>query len=281
MRNVGDPKQSIAWAELSKRKTELEAGKKALLLQYREKHPDVIIVQSQIDSIEKQMSDMVKETKERVAEVQKRLERQIDPRVNSIKYNLTYLNSEMTRQERQLASAEAQIANIEGHLGEVPEVEVGLESINREYNMVRGAYEGMLRQSEQAKLGSEIILNQQGESIGVIDSANLPEQPVAPKRPMLVVLGLFAGLGVGLAFAAAFEVPKLLTVQTREDAEHYTGLPVLVTLPEMLTPREVRRLKARRLSLAVAGVIVAILSVPALAFVLTRLHLIEMIAMRG
>jgi hypothetical protein len=56
---------------------------------------------------------------------------------------------------------------------------------------------------------------------------------------------------------------------------------VLVTLPTLLTPREERNLKMRRVAFAVAGVAATILSAPALAFVLSRLHIIEMIANRG
>jgi hypothetical protein len=96
-----------------------------------------------------------------------------------------------------------------------------------------------------------------------------------------MLLGLVAGLACGAALAAAFEVPRLLTVQTAEDASHYTGLPVLVTLPVLLTAREERRLKARRYALAAAAVVLTLLTAPALAFVLNRLHLIEMIASRG
>jgi polysaccharide chain length determinant protein (PEP-CTERM system associated) len=281
VQTVGDPKQTLAWAELTKRKAELEATESALLKQYKPKHPDVITVRSQVDSVKKQMDDTVKETKERITERKKQLESQIDPRINSVKYNVRMVEDEIDRQTKQLASAEAQIADIDRRINQVPGAEVGLELINREYQTAKGAYEGILKQSDQAKLVSQINLDAQGESIAVIDAANLPEQPVAPKRPLFMLLGLFAGLAVGLAFAAAFEVPRLLTIQTREDAEHYTGLPVLVTLPQLHTPREERRLRARRAGLAFAGVAAAVLAVPALAFVLTRLHLIEMIAMRG
>jgi hypothetical protein len=76
-------------------------------------------------------------------------------------------------------------------------------------------------------------------------------------------------------------VPKLLTIQTTEDAEHYTGLPVLVSLPNMLTPREERRLKMRRTAFALAGFVAAVLSVPALYVVLRLTHVLEMFAFRG
>ena len=139
----------------------------------------------------------------------------------------------------------------------------------------------MVEQQSKADTAAQVAGRAQGESIAVIDPASLPQQPVAPKRPLLMLLGLVLGLVVGVVLAAAFEVPRLLTVQTSEDAEHYTGLPVLVTLPVLLTAREERNLKVRRVALALAAVVATIISAPALAFVLSRLHIIEMVATRG
>ena len=70
--------------------------------------------------------------------------------------------------------------------------------------------------------------------------------PVAPKRLLLTAVGVGIGLALGLLLAGIFEIPKLLTIQTSEDAAHYTGLPVLVSVPELLTPKEAHRSSARR-----------------------------------
>src|ERR1051326_946631 len=76
-----DPKSTAAYAELVKTKAALETQKQALKTVYRDKHPDVIAVQSQIDSIQGQMDDMVAEHKRKVDEQRKRLEARVDPPV--------------------------------------------------------------------------------------------------------------------------------------------------------------------------------------------------------
>ena len=276
-----DPKSTAAYAELVKRKAQLESDKQALLKVYRDKHPDVIVVQSQLDSVQREMDGMVEEHKRKVEEQRKRLEAKIDPRLNSYKSDIARFEGEVKRQQALLNQTESQIAAIEQRINKVPGSEVGLEAINREYLSAKAVYDSMLQQKEKADIGADIAGRAQGESIAVIDAASLPEQPVAPKRPLLMLLGLIVGLGVGVLLAAAFEVPRLLTIQTTEDAEHYTGLPVLVTLPTLLTPREERNLKMRRVAFAIAGVVATVLSAPALAFVLSRLHIIELIANRG
>ncbi|HST52899.1 MAG TPA: GNVR domain-containing protein [Pyrinomonadaceae bacterium] len=276
-----DPKSTAAYAELVKSKAALETQKQAMLTIYRPAHPDVVAVQSQIDSIQGQMDEMVEEHKRKVDEQRKRLETRVDPRVNSYKAENERLAGEAKRQQALLDKAEADIASLEQRINGVPGSAVGLEALDREYQSAKAIYDDAVAQQQKASTMADIAGRSQGESIAVIDPASLPEQPVAPKRPLLMLLGLFAGLAFGVALAAAFEVPRLLTVQTAEDAEHYTGLPVLVTLPVLLTPREERNMKARRAALAVAAIIATVVTAPALYFVLSRLHLIELLANRG
>lgn len=276
-----DPKSTAAYAELVKRLAQLESDKATLKLQFRDKHPDVAAVQSQIDSVKGQMDGMVEEHKRRVEETRDRLSGKIDPRLNAYKSDIARLQSEIKRQQTLLDQVEAQIVAVGVNINSVPGAEIQLEAINREYQTEKAIYDQLVEQQEKAETMAQVAGRAQGESIAVIDTASLPQQPVAPKRPLLMLLGLGVGLGVGLALAAAFEVPRLLTVQTSEDAAHYTGLPVLVTLPMLLTPREERNLKARRFALAAAAVVATVLSAPALAFVLSRLHVIEMFASRG
>ena len=90
-----------------------------------------------------------------------------------------------------------------------------------------------------------------------------------------MILGLILGLGAGFALAALIEVPSLLTVQTTSDAEHYTGLPVLVSVPELLTGPEERKLSRRRLLFAAAGVVATVLSIPVIAYGIKFTHILD------
>jgi polysaccharide chain length determinant protein (PEP-CTERM system associated) len=276
-----DPKTTSAYAELTRTKAALEAQKQDLGLTFKPAAPEMKSVQKQIDEIQRQMDEMNEEHKHKVEETRTRLEGKIDPRVNSYKGEVARLQGEIKRQQSLLDRVEADIASVGATINEVPGTEVELEAIQREYQTEKAIYDQMVEQQNKAETMAQVAGRAQGESIAVIDPASLPQQPVAPNRAVLMLVGLFAGLGVGLSLAAAFEVPRLLTVQTAEDAEHYTGLPVLVTVPVLMTAREQRSLKVRRAALAVAAVFATILSAPALAFVLSRLHIIELFANRG
>lgn len=276
-----DPKSTAAYAELIKNKSDLEKQKQELAEIFKQAAPEMKSVQKQLDYVQSQMDDMVKDHNRKVAETRERLEKRIDPRVGAYNGEVTRLQNEAKRQQALLDRAESEIVSVGGQLNSVPGTEVQLEAIQREYQTEKAIYDQMVEQQNKADTMAQVAGRAQGESIAVIDAASLPAQPVAPKRPILMLLGLVAGLACGLGLAAAFEVPRLLTVQTSEDAEHYTGLPVLVTLPVLLTPREQRNLKARRAALALAAAVATVVSAPALAFVLSRLHIIEMFASKG
>ena len=135
-----DPKSTPAYAELVKRKAELESDKQTYALTFKPKAPEMKAVQSQIDSIQAQMDEMVEEHKRKVEEQRKRLEVRIDPRVNSYKSENERLAGEAKRQQTLLDKAEADIASLEQRINGVPTSAVGLEAIDREYQSAKTRY---------------------------------------------------------------------------------------------------------------------------------------------
>jgi len=277
-----DPKTTPQWADLSRRQTELETSLEQMYANgLRPKNPDVITVKQLLSKIKIEKDALVEEQQSKVAEKEKRLARRVnnDSRIKNFQYNLDYQKNELERHEKRLAETQARIAELEGRLNNVPATQVGLERLEREFATRKQSYDQMLDKQRQVDLGTVVRINAQGESIQVLDPANLPSQPIAPKRPMLMGLGLAAGLALGLLLAIGAEVPRLLTVQSVEDARHYThNLPVLITVPTLLTPREQRRQRIRRTALALAGITITLVSIPALALLLRMTHVLDRFA---
>jgi succinoglycan biosynthesis transport protein ExoP len=270
-----DPKKTPEYLQLSQQADALEAEIGNMLTTLKPANPDVKKKQQELTSVQDKMKAAIEEGKTRAEEKRKRYESQLDPRINTVKYNLENVKGEIVRQQKLLDDTNAQIASVRESINSIPGVQVGLETLDREYTTKQETYNDLLKKQQSAVTISDISSSQQGESIRVVDAANLPERPVAPKRPMLIIMGIMLGLFAGLALAGAFEVPRLLTIQTTNDAEHYTGLPVLVAVPELLTPQEARRLPRRRLLLITAGIIATIISIPALAYALKLTHIFD------
>ncbi len=96
----------------------------------------------------------------------------------------------------------------------MPGTEVALGALERDYQTKKFAYDQLLLQQQKIGLGADAASQQQGEGIQVVDSANLPSRPVAPKRLVLMGGGVALGLMVGFVLVGLFEVPRLLTIQT-------------------------------------------------------------------
>jgi polysaccharide chain length determinant protein (PEP-CTERM system associated) len=273
--NTTDPKTTLAWAELVKRKADLQSELQRMMTELKPKHPDVLAKQAQLDSVSKEMDQMVAEWKERIAEKQQKLQNRPDLSVADTEAQIKSVDGEIKREQKMLDDNEKQIGVILQRINSVPGAEVALGALERDYQTKKTAYDQLLLQQQKITLGADAASQQQGEGIEVVDPANLPSKPVAPKRFMLSGLGLVFGLGLGLLLTGIFEIPRLFTVQSVEDARHYIGLPVLILVPELLTPEEARTRPRRRKLLLAGAVTVTIAIIPVLALALKATHVFE------
>jgi polysaccharide chain length determinant protein (PEP-CTERM system associated) len=276
--NTTDPKTTLAWSQLVSRKADLESQLTRMLTELRPKHPDVLAKQAEVDSVKEAMDQMITEWKQRIKEKQDKLRDRPDLTVANLEAELGMIDGEIKREQSLLGDIDSQVNQVMDRINHVPGAEVTLGALDRDYQTKKGQYDSLLMQQQKIGLGADAASQQQGEGIQVVDPANLPARPVAPKRLMLMGAGLGAGLAFGLLLVGLFEVPRLLTVQTSEDAAHYTGLPVLVAVPELLTAQEAQVIPRRRRLILAAAVAAMVLAIPALALILKLTQVFERFA---
>ncbi|MDQ4120112.1 MAG: Wzz/FepE/Etk N-terminal domain-containing protein [Acidobacteriota bacterium] len=272
-RLLSDPTRTQAYADLVKRRTEFKEQLQKMLTEFRPKHPDVVAKQAQIETVEKEIAALIASAKTSQDELRAASKGRIDLQIQSLENEQRRIDGEIARQEQYLqqiknSSGQVQIAinDLQRRIESIPNAEVALESFNREYQTAKASYDELLKKNNDARLQAEREKNSQGETIRVVDAANLPQSPVAPKRPMLIAIGALLGLALGFVFAAGAEMPRLFTIQNVDDAKHYTGLPVLANVPELLTPAEKRWRTIFGFLKTAFAVAVAAASVPILIF---------------
>jgi polysaccharide chain length determinant protein (PEP-CTERM system associated) len=275
--SVTDPKTTMAYSQLVQRKAALQGELTRLMGEYKPVHPDVVAKKQEVEQVKEQMDSMIDEWKEKIKNKQEKLEKNPSPAIVQAEGEIKFVEGEIRRQQKILADNEKSIGSIVERINNVPGVEVALGAIEREYQTKKSAYDQLLEQQQSIGLNADAISQQQGEGIEVVDPANLPSKPVAPKRLLLGSLGLGVGLGLGLLLVGVVEGPRLLTIQNSDDARHYTGLPVLLAVPELLTPQEARAIPRRRKLILAAGVVATIVSIPALALALKLTHVFELL----
>jgi polysaccharide chain length determinant protein (PEP-CTERM system associated) len=276
--NTTDPKTTLAWSQLVSRKADLESQLTRMLTELRPKHPDVLAKQAEVDSVKDAMDQMIVEWKQRIKEKQDKLRDRPDLTVANLEAESGLVDGEIKREQLLLGQIDQQINQVMDRINHVPGAEVTLGALDRDYQTKKSQYDALLMQQQKIGLGADAASQQQGEGIQVVDPANLPALPVAPKRLMLMGAGLGAGLAFGLLLVGLFEVPRLLTIQTSEDAAHYTGLPVLVAVPELLTAQEAHGIPRRRRLILAAAIAAMVLAIPALALILKLTQVFERFA---
>jgi polysaccharide biosynthesis transport protein len=252
-----------AYAQMIKDLADWKAKKENLLKTYREKHPDVVEAQTRIEKINEQIDELKKASAARVKAAQTRsynrttvTTQQIELEKQRAENQIKLIDQQIAMKDQEMRDNSAQIATLEA--------KINFDELNKKRN--------------DAQLQVTRESNAQGETIRVVDPANLPQSPVnATKKPMFIGMGAAIGLAIGLFLAAIFEVPRLFRIQSIEDAKHYTGLPVLASVPPLLTRQELTWQKRSYWLKVLAGIVVAVGSVPALIILLEKTRIFERI----
>lgn len=272
---VNDVRRTPVYAEMIKKRADLEAQLKNLLTQYREAHPDVKAKKNEIEQVNKEITQLEEQTKTSNEEFNKSTRSQADLRIKGYDNNQQKINAEIARFTKEIEVARTQIGDLQRRIESVPAAEVALGTFEREYQTAKENYDELLKKKNNADLQAERERNAQGESITIVDGANTPQAPVAPKREMLLGMGLGVGLGIGLLFALLFEFPRFLTINNLEDAKHYTNLPVLAAVPELTTVREAWWQRSLMVIKVMGGLALTAASVPLLVIGLQTLRIFD------
>jgi len=110
----------------------------------------------------------------------------------------------------------------------------------REYELVKGHYEEMSGKKSLSETASNLEERKAGETLEVLDTASLPEEPAEPNRLLIAGIGTGIGLVFGLFLAGAKEM-KDTSLKTLKDVRAYTNLPVLSSIPLLENALLVRR----------------------------------------
>lgn len=108
----------------------------------------------------------------------------------------SYVNTRLSRAQEQVASLEDVLKGYADRLKELPDAELELASLTREADVYSKLYSFLLEHQQQAALTKASTISKSR----VLDSPTLPFLETSPKVPIRAVLGLGAGLLLGIVF---------------------------------------------------------------------------------
>jgi len=283
-RQAASIEDTPAYGELMKRRADLNAQLDNLLKVYKEKHPAVVAKQAEIARVNEEFDNLKKTSERRAAGANQSNSRAKELQKKSIELDNQSKQAQIGQFDKQIAQKDVereqnaqQIAALESRINAIPNVKVALEGLNAKLQSAKVEYDDINKKRNDAQTAAGVEANAQGETIRVQDPANVPQYPVAPKRAILTLLGMAAGLALGLLLTAIFEVPRLFKIQNIEDAKFYTNLPVLASVPPLLSPAEKTWIKRSNFLKLAAGAIFAIGIIPVIVIVLQATKVFELL----
>ncbi|MGE5624357.1 MAG: GumC family protein [Bacillota bacterium] len=148
-----------------------------------------------------------------------------------------------------------EIAIYQQRIDNIPLLSQQLQALTQGYNETQDVYSSLLKRYEQARL-AEAPQAGLGGQYRVLEPAVVPTDASGPARMRLLAIGLI--LCLALSAAAVFTAEQFDTsFHTVDELRSFTRVPVLASIPMIVTPRDVwkRRL---RLTTAAASLVVAL-----------------------
>ena len=204
----------------------------------------------------------VKKTKVEISELEEKLrarsgeedvsEQPDNPAYISLSAQLAGIQAEIRSVTRQISEAEKKRSDYYKRLELTPRVEEGYKNLVVQRNNTQAKYDDLMKKYMEARVAQGMEKGNIGERFTLIDPARLPEKPVRPNRPAILLLGLLIGMSAG-AGAAALRENADHSARRAEDLAQAFSLPVLAEIPEIVTLEdELRRKRRLRLIIGIS-----------------------------
>lgn len=234
---------------------------------YKDQHPDVRIVLSQIENLKeqqkKEQEDFAKALEENDTDALRASGDVVaNPVYDQLNIKIVDLDGEIASLKSRLVSKENATKQLQSMAHRIPEVESELSRLNRDYNVLKQNYNDMLEKRESAKISSDLETNTDRVRFRIIDPPQEAREPSSPNRLLLVLGVLAAGLAIGVvaAFVASQMRATFSTEQNLRDAFPY---PVLGCISIIHSEEELlfQKKKLIMFSIMMAGLFVSCISV--------------------
>jgi polysaccharide chain length determinant protein (PEP-CTERM system associated) len=135
---------------------------------------------------------------------------------------LELIDKEQKRLKKEQAGMESQIAAYQAKIDAAPLREQQLVELTRNYDVSKQHYQTLLDKSFNIEMAASLEQKQKGERFTVLDAAQVPEKPVAPRRKALLLLALLASMALPCASVIGKE---MLSARISTEAELKVMLP--------------------------------------------------------
>ena len=168
----------------------------------------------------------------------------IDPYVVQLRDTLSQLDVELRALREEEIHLRTQMATYQSRVDNTPRRDQEFQELSRDHDSTRELYRTLLKRYEEAQLSESLEQRQKGEQFRILESAVPHPVPIAPNRPRLFAIALM--LSFGCAVAVVLVAEQLDTsFHSLDELRAFTNLPVLATIPRIVTRADIRHRRRR------------------------------------
>lgn len=207
--------------EAKARLLSMQLNEQQLLKKYTENNRLVVNARKEIDMVKNFLSEQEVEVSQK--------SRIGTPIYQEMRKELMRAESDLNSQRTKAAFIKAQLRSVDRDVKSLDLSEQRLSSLNREKSLYEKSYQAYAGRAEDARMLDEMNRLKLA-NISVIQPAAVPVEPIGPKKLLLLISGIIAGLvfGVGSAFVAE---QSNRNFSTAARVEKLLGVPVLIAIP--------------------------------------------------
>jgi len=181
----------------------LSVREKELSQVLEDTHPDIMVIKSQIDLVERD------------------LRREADSYIKALDSKIEALDETIARFQEQLEK--------------LPDKEIQLARLERKAKVNEEIYTLLLKKHKEAQISEAIEIG----DLRIVDPGIRPKYPVKPNKKLNLALGLIVGLVFGISLACLVEYFDT-TIKNWEDVSKRLDLPMLGSIPRIRPSKSAR-----------------------------------------
>lgn len=241
----GDATSNAPGMERGSPVQQLEAARaelRSMELRLTPEHPDIVQARTNIAKLERKADAEARATGLKGARTPADALKQ--SRLRDLESQIELVDRQIAARERELSQLRGSMTEYRRRIDAVPLHEAELTALTRDDEAVRKLYADLLDKKEKAKMAANLERKDVGERFKVMDPARLPEKRISPDRTMMSLMGLAAGLFLGIALAVFVEI-RDSSMRSDDDVEASLGLPVLAMVPNVWAASAVGAIETR------------------------------------
>jgi len=226
--------QSSAVGAMRAKLYDLQLREQDLLSRYKDTSEPVVEIRRQIAEAE----NLLKTESKNLTEVTRGLSaahQQVKSALLSEGATLSALDAKAIVLEANLAKAREELKELNNH-------EVNIAQLERQKIVAENNFRKYSESREQARIDQALEMDRIS-NISIVQQPTLVMTPVAPNRPLNILIGILLGLfgAIGAAVAGEFLDQS---IRTARDVKEQLGLDTIITIPQLSTKAPAPRLEA-------------------------------------